>query len=110
MDSLDDGWRIERTVFSGGECDALLCALQKSNAAGRAGTRHLMSNLAVNEIAHDARPLRIARRALGSPAFPTRTRRPGRFHEWLPFVSTWMPQQAKMAHCEWCRDRIVPAC
>jgi ectoine hydroxylase-related dioxygenase (phytanoyl-CoA dioxygenase family) len=72
MDSLDDGWRIERTVFSGGECDALLCALQKSNAAGRAGTRHLMSNLAVNEIAHDARPLRIARRALGSPAVPFR--------------------------------------
>jgi ectoine hydroxylase-related dioxygenase (phytanoyl-CoA dioxygenase family) len=32
----------------------------------------MMSNPAVNEIAHDVRPLQIARRALGSPAVPFR--------------------------------------
>jgi ectoine hydroxylase-related dioxygenase (phytanoyl-CoA dioxygenase family) len=72
MDSLDDGYCIQASVLSGGECDALLGAIEKSTGIGRAGTRHLMSNPAVNEIAHDAGLQRIARRALGSAAVPFR--------------------------------------
>jgi hypothetical protein len=72
MDTLDDGWRIEPTVLSGRECNALLSALEQTSRTGRAGTRHLMSNPGVNEIVHDARLLRIARAALDAVAIPFR--------------------------------------
>jgi hypothetical protein len=72
MDSLDSGYCIQASVLSEGECDALLCTLERSPGAGRAGSRHMMSNQTVKELASDGRLLRIAQRALGFSAAPFR--------------------------------------
>jgi ectoine hydroxylase-related dioxygenase (phytanoyl-CoA dioxygenase family) len=72
MDSLDSGYCIQASVLSEGECDGLLCTLERAPGAGRAGTRHMMSNQAINALANDGRLLRIAQRALGFSAVPFR--------------------------------------
>jgi ectoine hydroxylase-related dioxygenase (phytanoyl-CoA dioxygenase family) len=73
MGVLHSGYRIEEAVLSANECDFLLGTLGDApHVAGRAGTRHLMSNQAVKELAHDGRLLRIAQAALGVPGVPFR--------------------------------------
>jgi ectoine hydroxylase-related dioxygenase (phytanoyl-CoA dioxygenase family) len=73
MGICDSGFEIEEAVFSAEECDVLLIRLaESSNSGGRAGRRHLMSNRAVKELAHDERLLRIAQSALGGSAVPYR--------------------------------------
>jgi ectoine hydroxylase-related dioxygenase (phytanoyl-CoA dioxygenase family) len=69
---LDSGYCIESPVLSGNECDALIGTFEKSTRTGRAGTRHMMSNSEVNELAHDGRLMRIAQAALGGTAVPFR--------------------------------------
>ena len=67
------GYSIAETVFSGGECDELLCGLASVGIArGRAGARHLMAHPLVNATAHDARLLEIAKDSLGDFAIPYR--------------------------------------
>ena len=69
----DAGFWIEENTLSQQECDSLIEALYRSQAArGRAGARHLMKHPAVAEAANDHRLLRIARRALGEEAVPYR--------------------------------------
>ena len=72
MNILDSGYCIESPVLSGNECDALIGTFEKSTRTGRAGTRHMMSNSEVNELAHDGRLMRIAQAALGGTAVPFR--------------------------------------
>jgi ectoine hydroxylase-related dioxygenase (phytanoyl-CoA dioxygenase family) len=73
MDIFDSGWQIERSVLSVTECDSLLASFSGSpGQRGRAGTRHMMSQRAVSELANDGRLLQIARRALSAPAVPFR--------------------------------------
>ena len=69
----DTGFRIEEGVLSRQECDSLAASLsQAQTLRGRAGARHLMTNPAVAEVAHDPRLLGIARRELGEGAVPYR--------------------------------------
>lgn len=69
MDISHSGFRIEEQVLSATECDSLLAHLATvSISSGRAGTRHLMSNEAVREIANDGRLLRVAENTLGLSA------------------------------------------
>ncbi len=73
MDISHSGFRIEEQVLSATECDSLLAHLATvSISSGRAGTRHLMSNEAVREIANDGRLLRVAENTLGLSAVPFR--------------------------------------
>jgi ectoine hydroxylase-related dioxygenase (phytanoyl-CoA dioxygenase family) len=72
MDSFDSGYSVQSPVLSWGECDTLLEELGKSTTAGRAGTRHMMSNSAVHQLANDGRLLRIAKEALGLTSMPFR--------------------------------------
>ncbi len=53
MDILDSGCCIESPVLSGSECDDLIGTFEESTRTGRAGTRHMMSNSEVNELARD---------------------------------------------------------
>ena len=72
MDDLDFGYCIQSPVLSGDECDTLLGTIAKSRNTGRAGTRHMMSNEAVTELANDGRMLRLAQTAMNGPAVPFR--------------------------------------
>jgi ectoine hydroxylase-related dioxygenase (phytanoyl-CoA dioxygenase family) len=72
MDSFDSGYSVQSPVLSWGECDTLLEELGKSTTAGRAGTRHMMSNSAVHQLANDGRLLRIAKEVLGFTSMPFR--------------------------------------
>lgn len=73
MDVLDSGCQIEESVLSTTDCASLLGAFAEDpSLGGRAGTRHLMSNRAVSELAGDERLLRIAKRAVGGSAVPFR--------------------------------------
>ena len=69
--AIAEGYSLEPGVLTGEECDALLRALSDSTA-GRAGTRHLMQNAAVADLAADPRLLRIARRFTGAKCTPFR--------------------------------------
>lgn len=73
MNISDSGCQIEAPVFSPAEVDVFLANFcVTSESKGRAGTRHLMSNRAVRELARDGRLLRVAQKALGKPAVPFR--------------------------------------
>ncbi len=73
MNITDLGWGVEASVFSTVEVDIFLASFCVApNPKGRAGTRHLMSNRAVNELANDRRLVRIAQEALGRRAVPFR--------------------------------------
>jgi ectoine hydroxylase-related dioxygenase (phytanoyl-CoA dioxygenase family) len=73
MDIFRSGYKIEEAMLSTNECDFLLGTLANApRVAGRAGTRHLMSNQAVKELAHDGRLLHMAQVALGAPGVPFR--------------------------------------
>jgi len=73
MNITDSGCQIEAPVFSPAEVDVFLANFRVTpEPRRRAGTRHLMSNKAVNELANDERLLRIAQRALGRRAVPFR--------------------------------------
>jgi ectoine hydroxylase-related dioxygenase (phytanoyl-CoA dioxygenase family) len=55
------------------DCESLLGAFAAApNQNGRAGTRHMMSNQEVNQLANDGRLLRIAKAAIGRTAAPFR--------------------------------------
>jgi hypothetical protein len=66
----DSGYSITPGVITPEECDGLLREL--SSRAGRAGTRHLMSNPAVARMGSDERMLWIAKRFVGATAVPFR--------------------------------------
>ena len=67
----DGGFELISGVLQPAECAALLQALE-TIPRSRAGSRHLMSNLAVSRLASDPRLLDIASGFLGSEAFPFR--------------------------------------
>ena len=60
------GYAVIPGVIESDECTALSVALESASLS-RAGARHLMRVPEVNHIAHDARPLSIARASLDSP-------------------------------------------
>lgn len=73
MDIFESGYQITESVLSATECDSLLGTFTAApSCGGRAGTRHMMSNQAVNQVANDGRLLRIAEQALGGRAKPFR--------------------------------------
>jgi hypothetical protein len=63
MDISNSGYETIESVLLPGESDDLIAQL--TGLVGRAGTRHLMSNGAVNQLANDPRLVRIAQTALG---------------------------------------------
>src|SRR5258708_1407115 len=65
------GHRIEPRVISQRQCDALLAALA-TGVRGRTGSRHLMSNPAVAELAAEDRLRKLAAGMLGRAAVPFR--------------------------------------
>ena len=67
----DAGYWIIENLLSPKECDALASRLAHyTKSRGRAGVRHLMSNLLVAKLASDTRLLQIAGLALGDSAIP----------------------------------------
>ena len=102
----DAGFWIEENILSQQECDSLVEALTRSQAArGRAGARHLMKHPAVAEAANDQRLLRIARRTLGEEAVPYRAtlfEKSGRAN-WLVVwhQDTALPLASRFDSVEW---------
>src|SRR5262245_13989584 len=74
VDFIDrSGFWIEDNIFSDAECDDLIEAAPLGlQGRSRAGARHLMAFPAIEAAAKDERLLRIARRALGDVAVPSR--------------------------------------
>jgi hypothetical protein len=69
---MDTGYGIYPDVIAVQECDELLEALTEASRSKRAGTRHLMSNPAVQSLAHDVQLLRVASNFVGASAVPFR--------------------------------------
>src|ERR1700722_4049330 len=103
MDILDSGYSIASPVLSGSECDGLLGTFEKSTRTGRAGTRHMMSNSGVHELADDGRLIRIAQAALGGTAVP--------FHATLfakSGVANWLIPGIRILLYLLRRDSMIP--
>jgi len=105
MGISDSGIQIEEQVLSARECDRLVAQLTASASSGRAGTRHLMSNNAVQELANDQRVLRIAQAALGGPALPFRATlfaKSGAANWLIPWhQDTALPLATSFSDAEW---------
>jgi ectoine hydroxylase-related dioxygenase (phytanoyl-CoA dioxygenase family) len=106
MNIADSGCWIEASAFSPTEMDLFLANFCIAlDPKGRAGTRHLMSNQAVNELANDGRLLGIAREALGRAAVPFRATlfAKSRAANWLiPWhQDTALPLATTFADPEW---------
>src|SRR5437879_4146383 len=69
--ALENGYCTVPFVLSPAECDALLRSFAGARA-GRAGTRHLMTNSAVASLANDPRLVELAQRLTGLNAVPFR--------------------------------------
>jgi Phytanoyl-CoA dioxygenase (PhyH) len=72
MNISDSGCQLAGSVLSATECDSITRLLPAAAKSARAGTRHLMSNQAVKELANDRRLLGIAQEALRGTAVPFR--------------------------------------
>ena len=73
MEIFASGCYMERSVLPAAECDYLLAALAAApNHGGWAGTRQMLSNQAVRDLANDGRLLQLAQAALSRPAVPFR--------------------------------------
>jgi ectoine hydroxylase-related dioxygenase (phytanoyl-CoA dioxygenase family) len=74
MAMAEAGYVIHQDVLSSKEIDRLLDSLASSRSMrrSRAGSRHLMSEPAVRQIASDHRMIRLASDALGAEALPYR--------------------------------------
>ena len=105
MDISHCGYQIESAVLSPAECDSVLAALAHPEAERRAGSRHLMSHRAVNELAHDGRLLQIAKASLGGPCIPFRATlfaKSGAANWLIPWhQDTALPLAASFADGEW---------
>ncbi len=106
MDISHSGFQIEEQILSARECDSLAAQLTAgSTSSGRAGTRHLMSNKAVKELAEGSRLRPIAQAALGGPAVPFRATlfaKSGAANWLIPWhQDTALPVAASFADPEW---------
>jgi ectoine hydroxylase-related dioxygenase (phytanoyl-CoA dioxygenase family) len=106
MDIFESGCQITESILSATECDSLLGAFTAApNSNGRAGTRHMMSNPGVSQLANDGRLLRIARQALGGRAMPFRATlfaKSGAANWLIPWhQDTALPVAAKFDDPEW---------
>ena len=104
--SADAGYTIVESVLSPSECDDLTNALATdAQTRGRAIRRHLMSVLAVRELAAHPRLMRVAADALGGSAVPYRATlfaKSGRAN-WLVVwhQDTALPLAERLASDEW---------
>lgn len=91
----DIGYSTFEGVLSPQECDSIVRGVGGTSSPGRAGTRNLMANPLIAELAFDSRLLQIAADLLGSKA--------------LPFRATLFEKSGTTNwHVLWHQDRALP--
>jgi hypothetical protein len=99
------GFEIEDEVFSDSECDRLLNALAHPITRSRVGTRNLMANSVITQLASDPRLLRITNNFFGKTLIPFKATLFDKSHEsnWLVawHQDTALPMLEKFDRSGW---------